>query len=416
MSLKDLQRASYKSPSGITVEFDYEDIESVVEKKTSIFENSIGNGSYIQSNGHTSGRFPMRCFFSGFGYDDVANTFLLALLEDGEGVLTHPIHDDIHVVPFGAITRSDHLKSGGKQVVYDVEFYETTGLQITEAEGLDQAFDDLQNIGAMDFTDGVFLVDATSKSAFRSRVEAATKNVFLTMEKASGSIEAVQNKIEDVADSIHRGMDTLLGDPLSLARQMQILVSEPRRQSGLSRAKIQSYNDLATNIFSGSLAEPSKYAHDAINTFHMNRMLSQSILANMGMAMVESTEFITKGDYIEAAESLMAMLDAYQTWQDANFDSIEPDTLEMSQIDIGFGLNALTGLLSSIVSYLFSKAVHAKTERREPLSSSRTPLDLCFELYGTTKFSVLDRFIHDNQLAGNELILLPKGREIVWYL
>ena len=45
------QKASYKGPSGFSVDFDYDDIESTVETKAAVFENAVGNGTYVQSNG-----------------------------------------------------------------------------------------------------------------------------------------------------------------------------------------------------------------------------------------------------------------------------------------------------------------------------------------------------------------------------
>jgi prophage DNA circulation protein len=416
MSLDNLQRAKYKSPNGITTEFDYEDIESSVDKKTAVFENAIGDGTYVQSNGHTSGRFPMRCFFSGYSYVTSAETFLAAILEDGEGVLTHPVHGDITVVPVGTITRVDPLKTGAGQIVFDVGFFETTGLQIGETGGFAQAFDALSIASAMDFTNGLQLPDAVSKAGFRSKLKSMMGKVSSAMAKASGAVGKIQEGIEDTGDSINRGVDTLLGEPLALARQCQILIGEPRRQAELARNKIKGYTNLANDIFRGTLAEPSKYAHDLINTFHLNKMLAKSLIGNTAMMMTQSTEYLTKADYIDAAESLMNLKEDYVTWRDANYDNLELDTISAPNMDTGGGESELTQLVASVASDLFSKALQAKTEVREPLTSDRTPLDLCFEFYGTTAFDVLDMFVKTNQLGGDELILIPKGREVVWYV
>jgi prophage DNA circulation protein len=416
MSLQDLQKASYRSPSGITVEFDYEDIEVRVEKKVSVFENAVGNGTYIQSNGHTSGRYPMRAYFHGFGFEYEAETFLRALLEDGEGVLTHPVWDYVNVVPVGEIRRVDPLKSGAGQVIYEVEFFETTGLQIGETGGLEQAFDDLENAGAMDFTDGVFLGDAPSKSSFRNNVESTIKKMSVSMAPASGAIAQTQEGIEDTVDSIHRGMDSLLGDPLSLARQIQILIGEPRRSDELSRSKTLAYTNLAWDIFNGSLAESRTYTQESINLFHLNYMIAKSLIGNIAMTMEKSSEYLTKADFVDAATSLMDLSDAYQIWRDDNFDAIEQAEISRQHMDVGGGGSEMQHLVSMVASSLFARALRAKSEIREPLRSDRTPLDLCFEYYGTTAFSVLDRFIVTNQLAGDEIILIPRGRSIVRYV
>jgi prophage DNA circulation protein len=410
------QKASYKGPNGFAVDFEYDDIESTVEKKAAVFENAVGNGTYVQSNGHTSGRFPMQCIFSGLGYEILAEAFLSLLLQDGEGVLTHPIHGDVNVVPVGSISRADPLKTGAGQIIYQVEFYETTGLQIGETGGLDQAFDALIFAAAAAFTEGIQLADAVDRAGFRSKLASVMNTVSNAMSRASGAVTKVQNGIEDVGDSINRGIDTLLGEPLALARQCQILIGEPRRISSLAKNKITGYSNLASDIFTGTFAEPSKYAKDLINTFHLNKLVARSIVANTAMMMTESKEYLTKGDYIDAAESLKEIADAYQVWHDASYDSLELETISAPNLDVGGGHGELSRLVAAASADLLSKALKAKTELREPLRSDRTPIDLCFELYGTSKFEVLNDFVNSNQLAGDELILIPRGREIAWYV
>jgi prophage DNA circulation protein len=416
VSLDDLQQGSYKSPSGQVVTFDYEDIESSVGKKTAVFESAVGNGTYVQSNGSTSGRFPMRCYFSGFSYEALAETFLSAILEDGEGVLTHPVFGDITVVPVGQVTRIDPLKSGAGQVIYDVEFYETVGLQIGETGGNAQVFDSLMEVSAMDFSNNVQLADPVDKASFRNKLKSALKKMSDAIKKASGAVAKVNEAIEDTGDSINRGMDTLLGEPLALARQTQLLIGEPRRQASLTNSKALAYQNLAQDIFTGTLAEPSKYAKEAINLFHLNKMMAQSYLGNTAMLLDESTEYLTKADYINAAERLLALREDYQAWHDDNFDSLELTTISEANTDTGDGLAELNQLLSSVASGLIARSFEAKTEMREPIASDRTPLDLCYELYGTTAFDVLDHFVNLNDLVGDEFFLIPKGREIVWHV
>lgn len=416
MTLGNLQQCSYKSPSGQIVTFDYEDIESTVEKKTAIFECAVGNGTYVQSNGRTSGRFPMRCIISGDNYADKAEAFLSAVLEDGDGVLTHPIYGDITAVPGGQIARLDPLKSGAGQVIYDVQFFETTGLQIGETGGVDQIFDSLLEASAVDFSNGVKLNDAVDRAAFRSRFQSAMKKMSIVMKNASGSVRKITEGIDDKFDSIDRGIDIMMGSPLSLAKQVQILIGEPRREVGHTSSKVMAYNGMATDIFAGTLAEPSKYNNEAINLFHMNKMMAHGIVCNLAMLLFSSTDFTVKTEYISAAENLIALMGSYQLWRDDNYKNIDTGLVSAATIDIGDGVPEMRQLVSLVVSTLITRSFKAKTEIREPLSSSRTPIDLCYELYGTNESKVFDSFTNDNQLAGDEFFMIPKGREIVWYV
>ncbi len=120
--------ASYSSPSGQTVTFDFEDLTSYFEKKTAGFEFPDADGTYVQDNGVSSRRFPMRCIFWGNDCDLQADGFELMLSERGEGQLSHPLKGKKTVVPFGSVTRIDALKTQANQAIVELEFWETIGL------------------------------------------------------------------------------------------------------------------------------------------------------------------------------------------------------------------------------------------------------------------------------------------------
>jgi prophage DNA circulation protein len=412
-----LKPAQYKSPSGQVVPFDYEDIESNVDTKAAVFETALGNGTYVQPNGHTSGRFPMACFFSGENYEDKADAFLSAVLETGEGILSHPIHSDINVVPVGTVVRADNLVTAGNQVVYTLTFFETTGLQIGEQRGLKQVFDSLIQASSVDFSQKVQIEnDPVDKGAFRARLESTLNVMRKRLKDASGAVAKVNQAIEDTGDSINRGLDMLIGEPLTLARQIQMLIGEPRRQNNAVQAKIDGYLDLSADIFQASLAEPGKYSRDSANNFHFNKMRAQAIVANTAMVISDSTEFLTRSQYIAASDTLDALLDAYQVWHDDNFESLETAYIDPTNIDTGDGISELYELVLSVCSDMITKSFNAKIEYRMQLASDRTPIDLCYELYGTSSNETMDLFLASNGITGDEHFLIPKGREIVAYL
>lgn len=416
MSLRDLKPAAYKSPSGQVVKFSYEDLESSVDLKAAVFESAIGSGTYVQPNGHTSGRFPMACFFHGDDYDLKAEAFLSALLESGQGVLTHPVYDEINVVPTGSVTRIDALKTASNQVVYAVTFYETTGLQIGESGGLDQAFDDLVQASSLDFSEKVALDDPVDKEGFKNRVQATMDTISATMKRASGGVSKVNDAIEDTGDSLSRGMDTLLGEPLNLARQCQLLIGEPRRQNSMVNAKLSAYQNLANDIFSGTVEEPSKYNKEAENTFHLNRMSAQAMIGNMAMVAATSKEFLLRREYLAAADLLSSMLDQYQTWHDDSFATLALDTVEAENSDTGDGLAELGEVVAGAMSTLIHGALSAQTEMKIKLTRDEAVIPLCFRLMGSGVDPTLDRFIEINHLETDEILTIPKGREIVWHV
>ena len=71
-----LQEASYITPSGIELSFDYEDVSLSLDKKGTVFNFPDVNGSYVQQTGNTSRQCPLRCFFWGADYDIESENFI----------------------------------------------------------------------------------------------------------------------------------------------------------------------------------------------------------------------------------------------------------------------------------------------------------------------------------------------------
>jgi hypothetical protein len=201
-----------------------------------------------------------------------------------------------------------------------------------------------------------------------------------------------------------------------LARQTQVLITEPSRVDALFKAKIAAYKNMAEDIFSGTLAAIKSYTSDTVNKFHYDNLIASTVIGSVAISLDRSTELYTRADFIDNATDLIALRDSYQTWVDANFDAIEQSRIDAAYIDTSASGAELDRVVYSVSSSLFSRALRAKTEIREPLLSDRSPIDLCFEYYGTLDFAVMDQFIQVNVLEGEELILIPRGREIVHYV
>ncbi|MCK9556228.1 DNA circularization N-terminal domain-containing protein [bacterium] len=411
------QKAVYKSPKGQKITFDFEDVESSISKKSAVFESASGSGTYVQSNGHTSGRFPMVAIFHGPGYEKRASAFLGALLEDGVGVLTHPVYGAVNVVPVGEIARTDAFKSAANQTMFAVSFYETTGLQVGGAKSLNQSFDALLDASAADFSDKASLDDPVSAETFKQRLENTVKTIQSTMRKASQGVSAVTDGMDDIGDSINRGIDLLVGSPLGMARQVQMLIGAPRRMNDSAQAKLDGYRNMARDIFNRTLSEPSEYSEDTINQFHLDRLISQTVVANHTMLSVEAVgQYLTRDDYLTAADVAATLLEEYQAWHDLQYAEFAESEVWAATTDTGDGLADLRALVAGICGQLVGLSFQGKTRMVAELEGSRTPLDLCFELYGTTAPDTFDHFCSVNGLHGDEFFLIGKGREVVWYV
>ena len=122
-----LKAAAYTPPSGTRIEFDFVDVSQNITKQTAAFEFTDSDGTYVQSNGASSRRFPVRAFFSGADHDTEAAEFMAALLENGTGLLEHPLYGTFDAVPFGDLSQRDDLATAANQSVFEITFYQTIG-------------------------------------------------------------------------------------------------------------------------------------------------------------------------------------------------------------------------------------------------------------------------------------------------
>jgi len=408
-----LKKAQYKSPSGRVIPFQYMDLEESVEKKTVAFETAIGDGTYVQDNGRTGGRFPFLCILSGGNYDERAEAFMSAMLERGEGILTHPLHGNINVVPFGEIVRGDQLSSAAGQALFGVSFFETTGIKIGGAGGLKQLFDNYNDTASVDFGDNLNTSDAADKANFITKAKAAVKKTKSVMRKISDGQTKTQKSIDSMGDSLYNGIDLIVGSPVMLARQTQIMIGEPARIAGNARAKLSGYGNLIADIFGQTFGGNDHEKTADKNDLHLSKLYAGAMIASSALTN-EKPDYCTRKDYVTAAFDMRTLMDDFQAWQDASYLAVAESLVDVSATDTGDGADLLNELVSNAVAGLLQLSFDAKTEMYMETTSARTPLDLCYELYGTT--SQLDFFCSTNDLSGDEIFLIEKGRSIVWYV
>lgn len=87
----------------------------------------------------------------------------------------------------------------------------------------------------------------------------------------------------------------------------------------------------------------------------------------------------------------------------------------MQLVDTGESYAALQNAGALASGYLVEYSFSLIQERRLVLGRARTIIDLAGQLYGTVD-DKLDAMIDTNGLSGDEIIEVPAGREIVYYV
>ena len=338
-----------------------------------------------------------------------------ALLEPGVGKLEHPVYGLVNVVPFGEIVRRDNLKTEANQTIIEVTFWETTGLVYPTA-GTDPASEVLvavaeyNEVQAVEFVEFIELEDASEQAVFKSRYDRLLQTVkggYDSEGRATGGLAkiaettaAVEAQFNTIFNSIELGIDILIADPLTLAFQTAILIQAPARALAAIEDRLAAYGALFDQIFGEGTSSDEQ-------EFRTTDLFASAYMTGPIVSVVNNT-FDTKTDALEAAEVILDQMAVLTAWRDDNIG-------DHDIIDPGGAYQQLQEAVAIATGYLVEISFTLKQERRIVLDRSRTIIDLAAEVYGEVD-DVLDFFISSNSLTGSEILEVPRGREIVYYV
>lgn len=393
-------QASYQSPTGKIFIFQYENLSKAVTKKTTVFDFLDADGSYVQDLGSTGRRYPLEIIFWGSDCDDVADSFEDALLERGIGVLNHPMYGTKNVVAIETISRRDNVKSQANQVTITVTFFETVEIlyptsQIDAGSEIENTIVEANSAIANKYKDNLDITTPGAKANIGTNVNNFVKITDSNLRNIANKTRSVQQKFDNIKRSIDSNITTLVSDPIALAQQINQLTQTPARSTASITARLEAYENLAKSTISQSSSDNKFYTDDLFATGYLIGTVISAINA----------QFITQRDAIDSAETILDLSNEIEQWRENNG----------SQIDTGEAYQQIQKIVSLTAGYLIELSFSLKFERQKTLDRDRTVIDLVAELFGNIDEN-LDFFITSNNLSGSEILLLRRGKQIVYYI
>ena len=425
-----VREAAYTSPKGTRLTFDFEDVSRSVDKRTAAFEFPGIDGAYIQDNGYGARSYPLRCFFHGYEHDLQALAFEAALLERGVGTLQHPLYGTFDAVPFGSITRRDDLKSAANQTIIEVTFMTTVGTvyptgQRQPSSEIDVLLSNYDAAAAQHFADAADLEGAVKQAPAKSTIRDFLLKTSGALDSVSNTTLGVTRAFREAQSTINLGMDVLIGQPLQIAQQIGNMLTLPARALAGIQSRLDAYGDLAADIFGADAGKPGDRLIGSAslalrttrvaNDFHIADHFARGTVAGSVTA-VRSHTFTSKPQAILAAATILDQLDYVVEQRDQGFADLAviADASPL-QTDTGGAIQALQDAVALAAGHLIEVSFSLLPERRIWLDRPRTIIDLCSELYGTVADDKLDFLIDTNDLTGDEILELPRGKSIVYY-
>ncbi|MDC7125782.1 MAG: DNA circularization N-terminal domain-containing protein [Spirochaetales bacterium] len=413
-----LREMKYISNSGNEFTLQFEGLTRTGGKKAPISEYPGQNQGGVQDLGNVTPTFPVNCFITGANYDKTADSFWQALHETGIGRLIHPRWGNVNVLPIPN-TQTEQFVNGAGRAVFDITFI--------RADNKSFEYPQVSTDFASTVTSKVD--DAAETIADSVPEEVSAVGVLATLtEKVSSSVDEIEDGFDTITDmtddvkesisekvlAITSEIDDLVTSPVDLLISITELVRLPATISTDIINKIDSYTKIYENVIDGLISAVELYAgetdSDGNSIAEATGQIAVATVTAVAIAAAESTtagDINTRDDAAEVVESLTELAESIQ----ASIEELESAGDFSASYDLSLTLE-LT--ISAAVSGLIDEALNLPAERTITLERAVPPTVLYYELFGN--LDDLDDWMTYNNFCDNEILLIPRGREVRWYV
>lgn len=439
----EITEAAYTSPSGKRIVFNFSpSVNRKTPLKTAEHTFPDVDGAEVQSLGLGGKKFPMTAIFDGADCMKNASEFEEALCERGFGFLEHPIYGKHAVVPTGEIERTDDLVSSLNESKVVVTFAETiTDKAFPESEvaaidELESAIDKFDTTAAETFAELIETDSIDDSMQLQSVLKIQSNSLFEGISKLASKSSNLKdkmkvlqkiNELKNKAQGIISSVDKIAANAQELAATLIQTARMPAALVTDVLAKIEGYATIVDSIVKNVKKDP--FGNKAIkNQYAATSMILGSLVASCGFGVAQTASaagsgasgasaeggsttgsFKSRAAVLNAAESVTELFETYKTYMDSQ---IAKDAF----VDSGEGYSALLQTIASSVQVMQEAAFNLPMTRIVKLGRDRQVIELLAELYGAEGFYRIDEFINDNHLNADEIVLIPMGREVHYYV
>jgi len=373
------------SPSGIVFTADWSGNSRSMEKRLGVFEYPKRQGAVVQDLEVGAVKYPLTLNFEGSTNDITAGRFFEACKEHGPWTVQHPVRG-VKSLQLVSVTEEIQPITSGNITVVETEWIEIDNVQ-GDVPIPELAATIIQQTGDTQTKHVEYVQTALMKSTLAELKNNVTSAANSVMQKMA-TLKQTSAEINAQMESVHRGITSTINSTgmslASLAGQIQTLVTLPGAILTSVATTFDYYAEMLTD-----------YGTD-------DPVIGELIATSALTVMVQATtdgEVTTREEAIELSDMLrngfIAMTD--------RLESLGPDT----QIAV-FNDNA--NAVSQAINLLLRRSYDLLTAKRITLKLYRSPVEIAI-----TENVDFDYFISSNQLKGDEILLLPPGREVVVY-
>jgi hypothetical protein len=383
----------------------------------SVFEFNNIEGAFVARGKSGSFKFPIELHFTGDDHIEEADRFFQAAKDQRPWRLTHPNYGEVLVQPIN-LNQSDAAQNDS---VITGELYETIedtypdsipAVQALVLENVDEAQTELANdFDIVDPEPSLLstLLSTVNKVGANYKAAAITATDLATVQQAlNDTLNALTN--------ITEGPDVFMNRAAELARTPAKFYASVGDRINIIQ---ESYDDLVQAI-DGLLTVQNRQYFEAMGGALVIAKAEAVVLTSDEIAEEQDIEennivdYTTRNDVINIADdiqntliSYIDKLGEYQSEVDATPNSYTPTQN---------GINKVKESINLASGQLLQIAVETKQERKYTVPQPTGIIILVHRLLGNTLNETIENFVESNNILLDEIIQIPKGRELTYYI
>jgi prophage DNA circulation protein len=439
-----------ESPEGSSFSAKWIGSPRSITKKLGVFELPKVKGNIVQDMDTNSATYSLTFFFDGKNNDKEANRFFAVCKERGEWTITHPVHGEFGLQLVSA-TEDDQPILNGNFTQITSEWIEpidpaTLKTKRELAGIIDGLKEDLNISAAQEFANKI----KAGTEALQDAIQDAVDIVEGVSEKVFDPLNTVLDSVDSTFNALQNGINDVLNATVLEARKLagktQNLIQTPLLAVNSLKARLDIYDDASDGFF-GAL--PSGTLDTDINKAAVGELALMSVIAGNAKiatsgvnqptkaaipALVDDTikpqiiepvppssasgGLATRAQAVETAATLAASFSKINTRLQQVQQQFQDNDIDQQYFTQTQTYALATQITNTAIQFLLVAAFDLKVERRFVLTEPRCPYEIaCTEYNGPgVNDANYDLFIESNNLKGDDIILLPAGREIVVYL
>lgn len=375
-----------------------------VEYNASVFEFPDIPGALIRRKSPRATKYDFNLYFQGDNHIEDMATFMASAANPGKWKVQHPYYGTIYVQPMGISVnhQADNVSEFG------ITCFAT--------------IDDSAPNATVSRNDAIIskkaTTDAAMNTAYENSVVPKAADIVEMKSKTKKSfdfgVKAVTDEIEK-ADfrqafvEANRAINSATSAPGIAIAAIQNVLNAPY--------KLTSNLDTRLNALKGQL----KSLIDSISTIaglNSKRLFEHnggSLVSGIAAATAtDTTIFSTRKEVLSVIDVLSNSFNGYLTALDIISTATAGDA--GSYIADSVSITKLSELVSFTISSLLKLADTTSVEQSVILTEDSTVIQLAHKYYGlAADDSTIDKLIETNDIGLNELLIVPKGRQIKYY-